>query len=100
MADNPDLHIIDINNEGQESSTIINNNVAAEKIGESEHPWPYLSSIFRYKGRQDNSVKLVCLLCSPLYKEICAFITSPSNLRKHVEVRKLWLRLYSIKYPS
>ena len=89
MADSLDLHI-DTNKEaegrpqGEENSTVF---VAAEKSGESEHPWPYLSSFFRYKARQDNSVKLVCLLCSPIYKEICAFITSPSNLRKHVEVR-------------
>ncbi len=85
MADSLDLHID--SNEGlaeEENSTV---NVATDGSEESEHPWPYLSSIFRYKGRQDNSVKLVCLLCSPLYKEISAFITSPSNLRKHVEVR-------------
>ena len=69
MADSLDLHI-DSNEEGlaeEENSTV---NVATDGSEESEHPWPYLSSIFRYKGRQDNSVKLVCLLCSSTRKSL------------------------------
>jgi hypothetical protein len=83
MADS-DLHII---NEGQESVDVVENSGDTD----TEHPWPYLKSIFRYKGRQGNSVKLVCCLCSPLYKEICAYISSPSNLRKHVEVSYIYV---------
>ena len=79
MADN-DLHIInEISYEGQES---------VDNTGE-EHPWPYLESIFRYKGKDNNSVKFICRLCSPLVKEISAFISSPSNQRKHVQVNIL-----------
>ena len=76
MADN-DLHIInEISRETQES---VDNT-------SKEHPWPYLESIFRYKGKDNNSMKFICYLCSPLVKEISVFILSPSNLRKHVEV--------------
>ena len=77
LADN-DLQIInEISSERQEESV--------DNTGK-EHPWPYLESIFRYKGKDNNSVKFICRLCSPLVKEISAFISSPSNLRKHVEV--------------
>ena len=77
MADN-DLHIVnEISNEGQEN---------VDNPREDQHPWPYLESLFQYKGKYKNSVKFICRLCSPLVKEISAFISSPSNLRKHVEV--------------
>ena len=58
----------------------------AEESAESVHPWPYLSDMFAYKSKAGNSVKLICLLCAPKRKELSAFVTSTSNLRKHVKV--------------
>ena len=60
---------------------------AVEESAEYVHPWPYLSEMFAYKSKAGNNVKLICLLCAPKYKELSAFVTSPSNLRKHVKVR-------------
>src|SRR6218665_1529809 len=34
-----------------------------------EHPWPYLSPIFKLKNIEGNTVTLVCLLCSPKYTD-------------------------------
>ena len=48
-------------------------------------PWPYLDKIFKFKCITKKSVKMVCLLCSK-QTEIAAYINSPSNLKKHVEV--------------
>ncbi|CAB4001783.1 transposase [Paramuricea clavata] len=85
MADS-DLHIADeVLNEGQGLEGF---STIGKKGEEEEHPWPYLKSMFRYNGRvgrENKSIKFICCLCSPLVREISAFISSPSNLRKHVQ---------------
>ena len=66
-----------------------------EEQGPGQHPWPYLSAMFRFLWRKGNSIKMVCLLCAPAYKEVSAYVSSPSNLRKHIQVSidKLWIML-------
>lgn len=91
MADDTDgdLHIVNEVEVYKGSEGEVQQSVTGENEEDTGHPWPYLKSIFRYKGRagkEGNSVKFTCCLCSPLVKEISAFISSPSNLRKHVEV--------------
>ena len=54
-----------------------------------ENLWPYLSSMFEFTLRAGNSLKFKCLLCLPKKTVISAYMTSPSNLRKHVEVCKI-----------
>ena len=63
--------------------------------GPGQHPWPYLSAMFHFLPRKGNSFKMVCLLCAPAYKEVSAYVSSPSNLRKHIQVSiyKLWIIL-------
>ena len=51
-----------------------------------KHPWPYLASMFRFKSIDGAKVKMICLLCAPLHVEVCAYESSPSNLRKHAKV--------------
>ena len=60
---------------------------ASDEPDEVQHPWPYLASMFRIKSIDGSQSKLTCLLCLPLHVECSAYATSPSNLRKHVEVR-------------
>lgn len=55
-----------------------------EKILES--PWPHLDSMFKCCEITDKLCKFVCLLCAPKHKTVSAYINSPSNLRKHVQV--------------
>ena len=61
--------------------------------GPGQHP--YLSAMFRFLSMKGNSIKMVCLLCVPAYKEVSAHVSSPSNLRKHIQVGiyKLWIML-------
>ena len=55
---------------------------------EDQHPWPYLKDMFKYVGVNDSSTsyRMKCLSCLPKEIEILSFKTSPSNLRKHIEV--------------
>ena len=41
--------------------------------------------MFEFKGETDNVDKFSCLLCLP-NKNVSAFVNSPSNLRKYVEL--------------
>jgi len=41
--------------------------------------------MFEFKSVDSKTVRFVCLLCAPKHTECCAYINSPSNLRKHVE---------------
>lgn len=50
-------------------------------------PWPYLNKLFKFKMYQENSVVFNCLPCRPKVKEVYAYKNSPSNLKKHLEVR-------------
>ena len=54
--------------------------------GPGQNPWPYVSTMFRFLSRKGNSLKIVCLLCAPAYKEVSAYVSSPSYLRKHIQV--------------
>ena len=54
--------------------------------GPGQHPGPYMSEMFKFLSRKGNSIKMVCLLCAPAYKEVSAYVSSPSNLRKHIQV--------------
>ena len=49
-------------------------------------PWPNLRTMFEFKGKTDNIVKLSCLLCLPK-KNVSAFANYPSNLWQHIKVR-------------
>lgn len=51
------------------------------------HPWPYLQEFFEMVGSKNNSFRMRCKLCAPKYHELMAFKNSPSNLKKHIEVR-------------
>ena len=59
----------------------------SDEPDEVQHPWHYLASMFRIKSIDGTRIKLTCFLCLPLHVECSAYATSPSNLRKHVEVR-------------
>ncbi|XP_074873107.1 uncharacterized protein LOC142024786 [Carettochelys insculpta] len=48
------------------------------------HPWPYLKDLFEMKEVSGSSVRLQCLLCLPKIVEVAAYISSPSNLKKHM----------------
>ncbi|KAL2085800.1 hypothetical protein ACEWY4_019120 [Coilia grayii] len=52
-----------------------------------EHPWPYLSAMFSYSDVKDSSYRMKCLLCLPKNVEILSYRNSPSNLKKHIEVK-------------
>ena len=54
--------------------------------GPGQHPWPYLSMMFCFLSKKGNSLKMVCLLCAPANKEVSVYVSSPSNLRKHIQV--------------
>jgi hypothetical protein len=56
-----------------------------DNSNDERHPWPYLAT-FKLKGVESKTVRCVCLLCAPKHTQCCAYINSPSNLRKHVEV--------------
>ena len=60
---------------------------SSDSESESSHPWPYLQSLFKYIGTSGKTVRMICLLCEPKKTECCAYTNSPSNLKKHVEVR-------------
>nr|AFC96943.1 putative transposase [Carassius auratus] len=63
---------------------------------DQEHPWPYLREFFSFSGVNKDSFKMKCVLCLPLNKEISAFKSSPSNLRKHIErMHPNYLKNYS-----
>jgi hypothetical protein len=64
---------------------------------ENVNPWPYLSEIFRFSHIINKSVVMMCLLCKPKQSELRAYITSPSNLKKHLEVREVRFRFVSIR---
>lgn len=55
------------------------------------HPWPYLSKLFEFKGSKNDSWRFQCVKCLPQRKELLAFKNSPSNLKKHIEVRHAML---------
>ena len=82
-----------------------------EQVEVGDHIWPYLlnmeqvevgdhtrSTVFKYQSRQGSSIKLVCLLCVPKHKEVSAFVLSPSNLRKHVEVDVSVCTFYNLTF--
>ncbi|KAL2097884.1 hypothetical protein ACEWY4_007091 [Coilia grayii] len=64
----------------------------SEEAGSQEdqplvHPWPYLEEFFEIVGSKNNSFRMRCKLCQPKYHELMAFKNSPSNLKKHIQVR-------------
>jgi hypothetical protein len=54
-------------------------------------PWPYLDSMFKVKSVDKKTVRFVCLLCAPKHTECSAYLNSPSNLKKHIEVLLVWI---------
>lgn len=63
--------------------------VGLDTAGDGEglpHPWPYLKEFFEIVGSKNDSWQLLCKLCTPKTQVIHAFKTSPSNLKKHIEV--------------
>uniref|UniRef100_A0A3Q3KEC4 BED-type domain-containing protein n=1 Tax=Monopterus albus TaxID=43700 RepID=A0A3Q3KEC4_MONAL len=50
--------------------------------------WPYLEEFFGMVGCKNNSFRMRCKLCAPKYHELMAFKNSPSNLKKHIEVKR------------
>jgi hypothetical protein len=70
------------------TENISNNTTTSDKVID-KHPWPYLAELFRFNGVKGNSVIMTCLLCKPQRAGntgISAYINSPSNLKKHIEV--------------
>lgn len=71
------------------STDTVTDEVDEEQSTKTENPWPHLEKYFKYTGRRHgsmNSAKFTCLLCAPLVKTVSAYLNSPSNLRKHIEV--------------
>jgi hypothetical protein len=54
-----------------------------------QHPWPYMASLFKFMSADGKTYKFQCLLCEPKRVECSAYISSPSNLRKHIQVFEL-----------
>ena len=84
-----DLHIVKEVEVYKGREGEVQQSVTGENKEETGHPWPFLKSIFHYKGRarkEGYRVKFTCCLCPPVVKEIYAFKSLTSNLRKHVEV--------------
>jgi hypothetical protein len=73
--------------DGNESNVSSDAEVVEEQ-GETkiESPWPHLDSMFKCCELTEKLCKFVCLLCAPKHKTVAAYINSPSNLRKHVQV--------------
>ena len=55
-------------------------------------PWPYLDAMFKCITLTDKTCTFLYLLCMPKRKEISAYRSSPSNLKKHIEAS--WYRPY------
>lgn len=59
------------------------------------HPWPYLKELFDVVGSENNSWRMRCALCQPRNHKLLAFKNSPSNVKKHLEV-KVYFQLQSL----
>ena len=51
-----------------------------------ESPWPKLNKYFSVHSTRNQNLSFECLLCRPRKSIISTYITSHSNLRKHVQV--------------
>ena len=51
-----------------------------------ESPWPKLNKFFSLHSTRNQNLSFECLLCRPKKSIISTYITSHSNLRKHVQV--------------
>ena len=57
----------------------------AEQL-QDESPWPNLKNLFSVVGKRKNNISFECLLCKPKKTVLSSYITSHSNLRKHIKV--------------
>ena len=51
---------------------------------QSEHPWPYLATLFEFIGVSGTTYRFKCISCLPKVTECAAYCNSPSNLKKHM----------------
>ena len=67
--------------EGSQSAAVQDFNA-----GKEESPWPKLNIFFRVCCKRNNNLSFECLLCKPKKTVLSTYITSHSNLRKHIKV--------------
>mgnify|MGYP002804187578 CR=1 FL=1 len=63
-----------------------------------ESPWPKLNKFFSVHSTRNQNLSFECLLCRPKKSIISTYITSHSNLRKHVQVCYLVLTVNCCSY--
>lgn len=68
---------------GEESENLQDQDFNA---GKEESPWPKLNTFFRVCSKRNNNLLFECLLCKPKKTVLSTYITSHSNLRKHIKV--------------
>ena len=54
--------------------------------GKEESPWPKLNTFFRVCCKRNNNLSFECLLCKLKKTVLSTYITSHSNIRKHIKV--------------
>ncbi len=67
--------------EGSQSAAVQDFNA-----GKEESPWPKLNTFFSVCCKRNNNLLFECLLCKLKKTVLSTYITSHSNLRKHIKV--------------
>jgi hypothetical protein len=79
--------------QGTSQSTVSVQDVSS---GEELSPWPKLNKCFSVCHKRNNNLSFKCLLCKPRKTVLSTYITSHSNLRKHIKV--FFQRINSYQY--
>ena len=73
---------------------------ASRSSGLPESPWPKLNKFFLVHSSRNQNLSFECLLCRPKKSVISTYITSHSNIRKHVQVCHCKLLLISLSHAA